>query len=229
MPVPSHNIGRRRSSRGPRASTATASTAHSSSTWNLVSPATPTTRPSTGSRRSSPHPDPADQQPHQHQPLDRLHRVGREPVAGERDPQRGGLRPGGQHLRAAVAAELAGDQRGHDDRRGGGDDGRQPQRDDRTRRHAVHQRGEHGDDRRLVGGTPVEVVAADGQHVHLVEPVPAADNRGDELRHPHRGGDRQHGRPRRGRYGRRVDGPGGRRAPDAQRRAIRDCTSPSCT
>ena len=175
------------------------------------------------------HPDPAHQQPHQHEPLDRLDRVGREPVSGERGPQRRGLRARGQHLRAAVAAELAGDQRRHDDSSGRRDDRGHAQRDDRPRRDPVHQRGQHRDDRRLVGGAPVEVVAADGQHVHLVEPVPAAGSGGDELRHCHRGGDRPHGRPRGGRYGRRWSSGRSARAPDAQRSAIRDCTSPSCT
>ena len=51
--APAHSAGRRSRSRGPTTSTASASTEQSSSTWNFVSAAIPTTTPSTSSSRSS--------------------------------------------------------------------------------------------------------------------------------------------------------------------------------
>jgi hypothetical protein len=53
MAPPNHNIGRRRSSRGPATATATSSTEHSSITWSLVSAAMPATQPNAISSRSS--------------------------------------------------------------------------------------------------------------------------------------------------------------------------------
>jgi hypothetical protein len=111
------------------------------------------------------------------------------------DPPQGGLRSGGQRLHATIAPDLAGDQRRDDDRGGGGEHSRQPQRDDRSRGEPVHERGQQGRQRRLISRSPIEVVTADGQHVHLVEPVSAADT-GDELRRGDHRRDRENGTAR---------------------------------
>jgi hypothetical protein len=108
-------------------------------------------------------PDPPDQQPDHKQPLDRFEGVGRQPVSEQRRPHTRRLRRGGQSLCAPVAAEFAGDEGGNDDRTGGGQHGGYTQRD--QRRHKG----------RLISRSPIEVISADGQHVHLVEPVAATE------------------------------------------------------
>ena len=86
--------------------------------------------------------------------------------ASASEPRAGGLCAGGQTLCAPVASEFAGDQASDDNGTCGGEHGRQPKRDHRSRRDRVHQRRECRGQRRLIGRAPVQVRAADGSDIH---------------------------------------------------------------
>ena len=68
------------------------------------------------------------------------------------------------------------------------------QRDQRTGCDRIRQRGQHWCERRLIGRSPVEVLAADGQHVHLVEPVAITECACNAMQYHSEGRDRENHR-----------------------------------
>ena len=81
-------------------------------------------------------PHPPDQQPDQQQPLGGLQRVRRQPVTGQRRPQRCRLRQRRHHLCASITSELARDQPGEHDCAAGGQRGGRRERQLRAGRDA---------------------------------------------------------------------------------------------
>jgi hypothetical protein len=91
----------------------------------------------------------------------------------QRRPHTRGLRRSRESLCAPVTSEFAGDEAGNHDTAGGRQHSGHTQRDQRTGRHGIRQCGQRRGQGWLIGRSPVKVMAADGKHVNLIEPIPA--------------------------------------------------------
>ena len=139
-------------------------------------------------------PHPPHQQPDHQEPVDGFEGVWRQPVPEQRRPHTRCLRCGGESLCASVTSEFAGDEAGNDDPAGGRQHDGYAQRDQRTGCGRIRQRGQCRCERRLIGRSPVEVLAADGQHVHLVEPVAITECACNAMQYHSAGRDRENHR-----------------------------------